>query len=507
MSEPLDPRREDPREQDPREQDPRQQDPRQEAVDDVLAEVRAAADATSDEPLVHEDDPQDLDRLRRVHGELLARAPEHRIAPRLDAVRDVCALLGDPQRAYRVVHVAGTNGKTSTARAVERLLGAHDLRTGRFTSPHLTSPVERISIDGLPLTAAGFTAAYEDVAPYLEMVDGRLRQAGQPPVTYFEALTVMAFAAFADAPVDVAVLEVGLGGTWDATNVADAEVAVVTPISLDHTDLLGGTLAAIAGEKAGVLKPGATAVLAQQPDDAAAVLLERARAVGASVVREGVDVDLLERQVAVGGQNLTLQGMAGVYADVLLPLHGLHQAHNALLALVAAEALLTGGSRALDGDVVGTAFAGLTAPGRLEVVRTSPTVLVDAAHNVAGAAALADALEEEFAFRTLVGVVGVLEGKDAEGILSLLEPVLDAVVVTRSGSPRAIEPDDLGVVAERVFGPDRVHVVERLDDAIATAVDLAEAEEPGRPGSGVVVTGSVTVAGEARVLLRAAPAT
>ncbi len=497
---------------------------RQAAVDELLAEVRADDDAIPETELDTDsdtggapgrrppgrpegpppEDPADVARLERVHAELLARAPEDRMEPRLDPVREVLGLLGDPQLSYRVIHVAGTNGKTSTARAVDALVRGHDLRTGRFTSPHLSRVTERISVDGEPLDAAAFVRAYEDVAPYLEMVDGRLRHAGEPPVTYFEALAVMALAAFADAPVDVAVLEVGLGGTWDATNVVMADVVVVTPISLDHTDVLGDTIAAIAAEKAGVIHPGAVVVTAEQPEAAATVLAERAASVGARLLGEGLDLELLEAAPAAGGQMLTLQSPAGTYQGVFVPVHGEHQAHNVLLALAAVEALLTGGERALDGDVVGPALAALTSPGRLELVRTSPAVLVDAAHNVAGAAALVAALEEAFAFSTLVGVVGVLQGKDGGGILDLLEPVLDEVVVTRSFSPRSVEVEDLAVIARDVFGDDRVHVAERLDDALVLAAERAEA--PDRPGSGVLVTGSITLVGEARTLLRAGAA-
>jgi dihydrofolate synthase/folylpolyglutamate synthase len=445
-------------------------------------------------------------QLRAVHAELLARAPESDVQPRLDPVREVLALLGDPHRAYPVVHVAGTNGKTSTTRFVERLLRELGLRTGRFTSPHLTSVTERISVDGEPLGDEAFVAAHEDVAPYLAIVDGRLRSAGQPPLTYFEVLAVMAYAAFADAPVDVAVVEVGLGGTWDATNVVDAAVAVVTPISLDHTELLGDTVAEIAGEKAGIISEGAAVVLAQQPVEAAEVLLRRAVEAGSTVAREGLEFGVRHREVAVGGQVLAIQGLTGlVYEDVLLTSFGEHQASNAAVAVAAVEAFL-GGEQALEPDVVRAALADVTTPGRLEVLRRSPTVLADAAHNVAGAQSLVAALEDSFDYTRLVGVVAILEGKDAVGILDVLEPVLEEVVVTRSGSPRAMDVDDLADVARDVFGEDRVHVAPRLDDALQVAVDRAESEAPNGLGAGIVITGSVTLVGEARLLLRADPA-
>jgi len=440
------------------------------------------------------------DALAEVYAAILDRAPEHDFAPTIDRVREVCELLGDPQRAYRVVHVTGTNGKTSTSRMVERILREHGLRTGRFTSPHLSSVTERIAIDGEPISPERFVEVWQDVAPYVHMVDQRSQAAGGPRMSFFEVLAVMAFAAFADAPVEVAVVEVGMGGTWDATNVVDAEVAVVAPVAMDHERWLGHSLTDIAGEKAGIVKDGSVLVLAEQRPDAEGVILAAAAERGARVLREGVELEVVDRRVAVGGQLLALRTTGGLYADVFLPLHGAHQAHNALLALAAAEALLRDGG-ALDAGVVEAAFAAMDSPGRLELVRTSPTVLVDAAHNPAGAESLAATIEEAFGFERLVGVVGVLEDKDAEHLLAVLEPVLDEVVVTRSTSPRARDVDELAQVAVEVFGEDRVHRADRLDDAIALAVDLAEQGVAGSPtGAGVLVTGSITVVAEARIL-------
>lgn len=432
-----------------------------------------------------------------VYAGILERAPEHDIDPTLDRVRAVCELLGDPQRAYRVVHLTGTNGKTSTARMVERLVREHGLRTGRFTSPHLSRVTERIAIDGEPISDERFVEVWQDVAPYVHMVDVREQAAGRPRLSFFEVFTVMAFAAFADAPVDVAVVEVGMGGRWDATNVADGEVAVITPVAHDHERWLGHTLVEIAGEKAGIVKDGATLVLSRQEEDADGVILHAAAERGARVVREGVDIDVVERQVAVGGQLLTLRGTGGVYTDVFLPLHGEHQAHNALAALAATEALMAGGG-ALDAAVVEVAFADMDSPGRLELVRSSPTVLVDGAHNPAGAEALVAAVEEAFAFQSVVGVVGVMADKDPENILAVLEPALDHVVVTRASTPRAMEVDDLAEIARDVFGEDRVHVRERLDDAVTLAADLAERDV--ERGAAVLVTGSIMLVAEARTL-------
>lgn len=432
-----------------------------------------------------------------VYAGILERAPEHDIDPTLDRVAAVCELLGDPQKAYRVVHLTGTNGKTSTARMVERLVREHGLRTGRFTSPHLHRVTERIAIDGEPISDEAFVATWQDVAPYVHMVDVREQEAGRPRLSFFEVFTVMAFAAFADAPVDVAVVEVGMGGRWDATNVADGEVAVITPVAYDHERWLGHTLVEIAGEKSGIVKDGATLVLSRQEEDAEGVILHAAAEHGARVVREGVDIDVVDRQVAVGGQLLTLRGSGGVYTDVFLPLHGEHQAHNALAALAAVEALIAGGG-ALDGSVVEAAFADVDSPGRLELVRSSPTVLVDGAHNPAGAEALVAAVEEAFHFQRVVGVVGVMADKDPENILAVLEPVLAEIVVTRASNPRAMEVDDLAKVAIDVFGEDRVHVRERLDDAVTLAADLAEQEVD--RGAAVLVTGSIFLVAEARVL-------
>lgn len=433
-----------------------------------------------------------------VYQAIFARALEHQIDPTLDRVREVLALLGDPQLDYQVVHVTGTNGKTSTSRMIERLVREHGLRTGRFTSPHLTRVTERIAIDGEPISDEDFVRTWQDVAPYVHLVDQRHLESGGYRLSFFEVLTVMAFAAFADAPVDVAVVEVGMGGRWDATNLVHSQVQVIAPVAMDHQRYLGDTLAEIAGVKAGIIEDGGTVVVSRQDEVAEGVILAEAAAKGARVIREDVDVAVLERAVAVGGQLLTLRGLGGVYQDVYLPLHGEHQAHNALLALVATEALLTGGA-ALSGEVVEAAFGDATSPGRLEVVRTSPTVLVDGAHNPNGVEALVAALGEAFAFDRLVGVVAVMEDKDAETMLGILEPVLDEVVVTHASTSRSWDLDDLAEIAEDVFGAERVHRAERLDDAIALAVERAESEA--ERGSGVLVTGSLYLVAEARILL------
>jgi dihydrofolate synthase/folylpolyglutamate synthase len=369
-----------------------------------------------------------------------------------------------------------------------------------FTSPHLSSMRERICIDGEPLSADDFVAAYEDVAPYAAMVDGQ----HAVPLSFFELLTGMAFAAFADAPVDVAVIEVGLGGTWDATNIADGVVAVITPIAIDHTAYLGDTVGAIATEKAGIIKPGATAVLARQVPEAAGPLLLRAAEAGASVAREDEDFGVIDRELAVGGQRLALRGLAGSYSDVLLPLFGGYQADNAACALAAVEAF-SGAEVQLDEDLVREAFATVTAPGRLEVVRRSPVMIVDSAHNPAGMVASLDAVTEAFGFGTLVAVLAVSADKDVTGILAQMEPVVDTLVATQNSAARSMDADELARLAVEVFGPDRIVATPRLDDAIEAATALADeaAGDAGLGGAGLLITGSTTTAGEARTLLGA----
>ncbi|GAA4695838.1 bifunctional tetrahydrofolate synthase/dihydrofolate synthase [Nocardioides nanhaiensis] len=444
------------------------------------------------------DAPRLAQTLAEVEDALLSRWPETRLEPSLDRIRAFTEVLGDPQRSYPVIHLTGTNGKTSTARMIDALLRALDLRTGRFTSPHVESITERISIDGAPLDDEAFVRAFNDVAPYTHLVDA----ASEHPLSFFETVVGMAYAAFADAPVDVAVVEVGMGGSWDATNVVDATVAVVLPVALDHAVYLGETIEAIAAEKAGILKPGCTAVLASQEPAAATVLTARAKEVGAAVAREGVEFGVLRRAAAVGGQVLTLQGLRATYEELFLPLYGAHQAQNAAVALAAVEAFA--GDQPLDDELVRAAFAETSSPGRLEVVRRSPTIVLDAAHNPAGARATAAALEDSFQFSPLIGVIGVMGDKDADGVLAAFEPHLRHVVCTQSSTTRAMPAERLAEVAREIYGEDRVSVAPRLADALDEATGLAEAGEAyGDPlGSGaVLVTGSVVTVGEARGLL------
>ncbi len=440
-----------------------------------------------------------------VEAALDRRWPETAMEPSTERIAALVDALGGPQSGYPVVHLTGTNGKTSTARMIDALLSEIGLRTGRYTSPHLQRATERINIDNRPVTPERYVELYHEVEPFVDIVDARLGA-----LSKFEVLTAMGFAAFADAPVEAAVIEVGLGGRWDATNVADGTVAVITPIDLDHAEFLGTDVLGIAREKSGIIKQGAVAVMAAQDPAVAQVLLERCVEVDAQVAREGAEFGVVEREVAIGGQRLMLRGLSGTVDEIFLPLHGEHQASNAALALAAAEALIGAGpQQPIDADVVRAAFAAVRSPGRLERVAGGgaaggSSVFVDAAHNPHGAKALAAALATEFRFTRLVGVLGVMREKDARGILAELEPVLGEVVVTANSSPRAMDPDELGAVATQVFGADRVSVAPSLRGAIDEARELAE--EGGESGVGVIVTGSVVTAGETRSLFGLEPA-
>ncbi|MFF1879887.1 bifunctional folylpolyglutamate synthase/dihydrofolate synthase [Pseudarthrobacter sp. NPDC058196] len=441
--------------------------------------------------------------VESVYAELLGRAPENKMEPRLAPLFRAMDVLGEPNKAFPIIHVTGTNGKTSTSRMIESVLRAHGLSTGRYTSPHLSKVTERISIDGHPVPDETFVRIWDEIRPYLQIVDSELEAEGQPRLTYFECLTILGFAIFADQPVNVAVIEVGLGGITDATNVGDGQVSVVTPISLDHTDLLGDTTEDIAHEKAGIIKPGGYLISAAQPIDAAQVLLEKAKEVGVPFRFEGVEFGVESRTVAVGGQMVTIQGIAGRYPDLLVPLHGSHQAQNAAVAVAALEAFF-GGEKELDFEVLQEGFAAVTSPGRLEVVRTAPTIIVDAAHNPDGIKASAAALQEAFTFTRLVPVVGVLKEKDAEEILRELKESLgglaDEYCFTQSNSPRAVPAAELAELAVDLgFGEDKVHIAEKLDDALEWAVERAEAYDD--LSGAVLVTGSITLVAEARILL------
>jgi dihydrofolate synthase/folylpolyglutamate synthase len=438
--------------------------------------------------------PEEKARIDAIEAALLARWPETRIAPTLERISALTDTLGSPQLTYPTIHIGGTNGKTSTSRMIDSILFEMGLRTGRFTSPHLESYLERISINGQPISAAELIFAYNDISPYLDLMDSKFEN----PISFFEAMIALAFAAFAEHPIDVGIIEVGMGGEWDATNVVQAGVSVITPIGLDHTEYLGNTLTEIAKTKGGILKTGGFGVLAQQEPEAAIELLRRAAEVGIEVAREGVEYSLASRAVAVGGQLISISGLNESFDDIFLPLHGKHQAANAATALVAVEAFF--GDTALDHDAVRAGFAAVTSPGRCEVVHRDPTILLDAAHNPHGAKALAETIANEFTFDEVIGVVASFGDKDVRGILLELEPIMNEIIVTANSSPRAMKLSELEKLANEIFGKDRVTAIESLGAAIDQAIRVAK-----RPLSddsvGVLITGSVITVGESRTII------
>lgn len=438
--------------------------------------------------------PEEKVRIDAIESALLARWPETRIAPSLERIAALTDILGSPQLTYPTIHVGGTNGKTSTSRMIDSILFEMGLRTGRFTSPHLESYLERISINGQPISPAELIFSFNDISPYLELMDSKFEH----PVSFFEAVTALAFAAFAEHPIDVGVIEVGMGGEWDATNVIDADVSVIMPIGLDHMEYLGNTLTEIAKTKGGILKPGGFGVLAQQESDAAIELLRRAAEVGIDLAREGVEYSLASRAVAVGGQLISISGLNESFDDIFLPLHGKHQAANAATALVAVEAFF--GDTALDHEAVRAGFAAVTSPGRCEVVHRDPTILLDAAHNPHGAKALAETITSEFTFDEVIGVVASFADKDVRGIMKELEAIFNEVIVTTSSSPRAMKLSEIEKIAIEIFGKDRVTAIETLPAAIDQAIK--DAKRPLSEDSvGVLITGSVVTVGEARTII------
>lgn len=452
-------------------------------------------------------EPADQFSVESIYAEMLARAPESDMRPRLEPMQLIMEVLGEPQRAAPVIHVGGTNGKTSTARMIEAGLLAHDLRVGRYSSPHMGSVTERIAVDGKPVADETFVRIWDEIRPHIGLVDQQLAERDEKPLTLFELLTVLAIAIFADEPVDVMVLEVGLGGSWDATNVADAAVQVIGPISLDHTELLGETIDEIAEEKAGTIKPGGFLISAAQERDAADVLLEAAQAAAVPFRFEGVEFGVESRFPAVGGQQVTIQGLAGRYPDLLLPLLGAHQAENFALAVAALEAFIGGGESELNIENLRTACEHITSPGRLETLRASPAIIADAAHNPAGIEASALAVKESFEFTTMVLVVGVLEEKDARRMLQVLfdhyGDLAGEICLTRSTSERAIPSAELAELAlDAGFRDEQIHTTEHLDEAIAWSVARIDQQQAAETG-GILITGSITVVAEARALFGA----
>ncbi|PSL39693.1 dihydrofolate synthase/folylpolyglutamate synthase [Labedella gwakjiensis] len=427
-----------------------------------------------------------------VYQALLGRvgegAPRRRLAP----TRRVLELLGDPQRAYPIIQIAGTNGKTSTSRITESILRAYGLRTGLFTSPHFVSFTERITIDGEPISDEAIAANWDDITPYVEMVDAELEAAGEKRLTFFEVLTVLAFASFADAPVDVAVVEVGMGGEWDSTNAADAAIAVFTPIGMDHAAQLGNTVAEIARTKSGIVKPGAVVVTAPQAPEALAEIERAAELSEATLVRSGTEFELLDDRVAVGGQLITVRGRAATYDELYLPLYGDHQGVNASVAIAAVESFLGGGAIPLAAEPLGDGVGSATSPGRLQLIGADPTILVDAAHNPHGAESLVAALGRYFDANEIAFVVGILSDKDAAGILTTLAPIAARFHLTQPESDRSIPFEDLASIARVIPGVE-ADGYERVEDALEDARTWAAAGEKRI----VVVTGSIVLGGEA----------
>ncbi len=439
--------------------------------------------------------PDDQERIDAIEKALLARWPENRIAPTLERIAALVDILGSPQLTYPTIHIGGTNGKTTTARMIDSLLFEMGLRTGRFTSPHLESYLERICINGQPIDAKELIFSFNDVSPYFDLMDSKFDN----PISFFEAITALAFAAFAEHPIDVGVIEVGMGGQWDATNVVDADVSVITPIGLDHMEYLGNTITEIAATKAGIIKEQGFVVLAQQTPEAAFELLRRAAEVGADVAREGLEYSIDSRAIAVGGQLISITGLRGHYDEIFLPLHGKHQASNAAAALIAVEAFF--GEQDLDIDAVRAGFANVTSPGRCEVIHRDPTIILDAAHNPHGAKAIAETMQTEFTFDDVTGIVALMADKDALGILQALEPVMNQIIVTTNSSERSMNVVDLTRLATQVFGADRVFA----EDTLQAAIDRAT-KDAIRPLSdeslAILITGSVVTVGEARTVVR-----
>ncbi|MGK3947303.1 bifunctional folylpolyglutamate synthase/dihydrofolate synthase [Microbacterium sp. K2] len=437
------------------------------------------------------------DKADAVYDKLLSRAGERWVQPRKERTARILAYLDDPQRTYRVVHITGTNGKTSTARMIETLLRAHGLRTGLFTSPHLERFTERIMIDGEPIGDAAIVDAWNEIEPFVEIVDAELEAAGEEPLTFFELLTVLAFVAVADAPVDVLVLEVGMGGEWDSTNTADGDVAVFAPIDIDHADRLGGTIAEIAKVKAGIIKEGAAVVSAQQPAEAADVLRRVAAEKNATIAFEGEEFGLADQKLAVGGQLLTIRGLAGAYVEEYLPQYGAHQGHNAALAVAAVESLIGGAEQPIAADIISEGLQGATSPGRLQLLGIAPTVIVDAAHNPHGATALVQAMDDSFDFDEWGVVLGVLADKDAAGIVAQLAPAAAHVFATAPESDRASDADLIADLVEATGQRATVH------PTLAEAADAAREWAASSDRRAVVIAGSVVLAGEAIALSEA----
>jgi dihydrofolate synthase/folylpolyglutamate synthase len=422
---------------------------------------------------------------RQAVRALYARMPA-RIGPTLERIQHLVELLDHPERTAPALHLTGTNGKTTSARMMTMLLTSFGVGAGRYTSPHVQDVRERIALATRVISEEEFAEVWTYLEPFLAEVD----RDHDEPVTFHEALTAMAFAWFAELPVDAQVIEVGMGGSWDSTNVVDGEVAVINHVGLDHPEL-GDTPAEVAGEKVGIVKPGAVVVSQAQDPDVLAVITERIQRQDGRLLLAGRDFDVEHRRLALGGQLIDLRTPAGGVQDVLLPLHGRHQADNAASSLAAVEAFL--GGRQLDETTVRQGFASVTSPGRMEVVRREPLVLLDGAHNPDGARALATALLEEFVVDRRTLVVACLADKDVAGILGALAPATGRLIVTRNSSPRSASAEQLRKEAEAIG---LVAEVDRdVPSALRRAIDQAGDSEA------VVVTGSIYTVGEAREML------
>jgi dihydrofolate synthase/folylpolyglutamate synthase len=425
-------------------------------------------------------------RFEDAVARLEARQPEHMPGPSLDRIRELVNYLDHPELTYPTVHVTGTNGKTTAAHVAAAVACAHGLTAGLFTSPHLLSVTERFEVCGVAMTPAEFANEWGHLEPFLQVVDA----AGSGEVTYFEAVAGLAFLWFADKPVGVGVFEVGMGGSWDATNLIAGDVAVVTPIGLDHVAELGPTITDIAGEKAGILKVGKVGVIREQVDEAELVLRARADEVGATLRWEGPEWEVEERLQAVGGQSLRIRGLYATYEDLFLPLFGEHAARNAAAGIVAIEAL-TG--QPLHEDSVRDGLLTVSVPGRLEVIERDPLLILDGAHNPDAARALADALREFFRWGRLHLVIAVSANKDLAGIGDALAPIADVVYATRNESARSADAE--AVAAEFASRDVEVEVAGSVAAAIVVARAAAASDDV------ILVTGSLfTVADAKRAL-------